>query len=31
MRKDTFQKNFMALEKDLLALDRDLKEIATIK
>jgi len=29
--KDTFQRNFMALEKDLLALDRDLKEIAAIK
>jgi len=31
MLKDTFQKNFMALEKDLLALDRDLKEIAATK
>ena len=30
MLKDTFQKNFMALKKDLLTLDKDLKEIAAI-
>ena len=28
MLKDTFENNFMALEKDLMALDRELKEMA---
>jgi zinc transport system substrate-binding protein len=31
MLKDTFQHNFTALKKDLMALDRDLKEMAALK
>jgi zinc transport system substrate-binding protein len=29
--KDTFENNFITLEKDLMALDRDLKEMAALK